>query len=109
MCKRALMTVLFFYISRTLDFKCNKEADTHVFARISACLAGIPSWTGAHQLKLILKCCSSLLVLSQDNFHISHSVTAHNLGVTRDNQLLSSHTFCLNSCIFQEINKYSNM
>ncbi|XP_053098009.1 uncharacterized protein LOC128321673 [Pangasianodon hypophthalmus] len=81
-------------------------SDSHVSARISACLADISSWMTTHQLKLnptktellFIPCDSSP---SQD-LAISPSVTARNLGVTMDNQLsFSSHIANLTrSCRF---------
>ncbi|KAK3524620.1 hypothetical protein QTP70_030925, partial [Hemibagrus guttatus] len=78
-------------------------SDTTASARISACLVDISSWMMAHQLKLNPSKTELLiipgdpspaqdLVISLSNSMISPSATAHNLGVTMDNQLsFSSH------------------
>ncbi|MCJ8746228.1 hypothetical protein PDJAM_G00139370 [Pangasius djambal] len=88
-------------------------SDTHVSARISACLADISSWMTAHQLKLNPSKTELLfipgdsspsqdLAISLDNSLISPSVTARNLVVTMDNRLsFSSHIANLTrSCRF---------
>ncbi|KAK3507917.1 hypothetical protein QTP70_002915, partial [Hemibagrus guttatus] len=85
---------------------------TMASARISACLADISSWMTAHQLKLNPSKTELLIIpgdpspaqdlaISLSNM-ISPSATAHNLGVTMDNQLsFSSHvTNVTRSCRF---------
>ncbi|KAK3517157.1 hypothetical protein QTP86_005119 [Hemibagrus guttatus] len=88
-------------------------SDTTASARISACLADISSWMTAHQLKLNPSKTELLIIpadpspaqdlaISLSNSMISPSATAHNLGVTMDNQLsFSSHvTNVTRSCRF---------
>ncbi|KAK3526338.1 hypothetical protein QTP70_024275 [Hemibagrus guttatus] len=87
--------------------------NTMASARISACLADISSWMTAHQLKLNPSKTELLIIpgdpspaqdlaISLSNSMISPSATAHNLGVTMDNQLsFSSHvTNVTRSCRF---------
>ncbi|KAK3556109.1 hypothetical protein QTP70_005553 [Hemibagrus guttatus] len=78
-------------------------SDTMASARISARLVDISSWMTAHQLKLNPSKTELLVIpgdpspaqdlaISLNNSMISPSATAHNLGVTMDNQLsFSSH------------------
>ncbi|KAK3556766.1 hypothetical protein QTP70_016688, partial [Hemibagrus guttatus] len=78
-------------------------SDTTASARISACLVDISFWMTAHQLKLNPSKTELLVIpgdpspakdlaISLNNSMISPSATAHNLGVTMDNQLsFSSH------------------
>ncbi|KAK3529171.1 hypothetical protein QTP70_019409, partial [Hemibagrus guttatus] len=78
-------------------------SNTMASARISACLVDISSWMTAHQLKLNPSKTELLVIpgdpspaqdlaLSLNNSKISPSATAHNIGVTMDNQLsFSSH------------------
>ncbi|KAK3564285.1 hypothetical protein QTP86_012010 [Hemibagrus guttatus] len=88
-------------------------SDTTASARISACLVDISSWMTAHQLKLNPSKTELLVIpgdpssaqdlaISLNNSMISPSATAHNLGVTMDNQLsFSSHvTNVTRSCRF---------
>ncbi|KAK3570111.1 hypothetical protein QTP86_011319 [Hemibagrus guttatus] len=88
-------------------------SDTTASARISACLADISSWMTAHQLKLNPSKTELLIIpgdpspaqdlaISLSNSMISPSASAHNLGVTMDNQLsFSSHvTNVTRSCRF---------
>ncbi|KAK3545265.1 hypothetical protein QTP70_002782 [Hemibagrus guttatus] len=90
-----------------------RRENTMASAWISACLVDISSWMTAHQLKLNPSKTELLvipgdpspaqaLVLSLNNSKISPSATAHNLGVTMDNQLsFSSHvTNVTGSCPF---------
>ncbi|KAK3546958.1 hypothetical protein QTP86_005538 [Hemibagrus guttatus] len=87
--------------------------DTTASAWISACLVDISSWMTAHQLKLNPTKTELLVIpgdpspaqdlaISLNNSMISPSATAHNLGVTMDNQLsFSSHvTNVTRSCRF---------
>ncbi|KAK3557720.1 hypothetical protein QTP86_000323 [Hemibagrus guttatus] len=85
-------------------------SDTTASARISACLVDISSWMTAHQLKLNPSKTELLIIpgdpspaqdlaISLNNSMISPSATAHNLGVTMDNQIsFSSHV--TRSCRF---------
>ncbi|KAK3517451.1 hypothetical protein QTP70_011638 [Hemibagrus guttatus] len=88
-------------------------SDTMASAWISACLVDISSWMTAHQLKLNPSKTELLVIpgdpspaqdlaISLNNSMISPSATAHNLGVTMDNQLsFSSHvTNVTRSCRF---------
>ncbi|KAK3569886.1 hypothetical protein QTP86_006751 [Hemibagrus guttatus] len=88
-------------------------SDTTTSARISACLADISSWMTAHQLKLNPSKTELLIIpgdpspaqdlaISLSNSMISPTASAHNLGVTMDNQLsFSSHvTNVTRSCRF---------
>ncbi|KAK3506375.1 hypothetical protein QTP70_002306 [Hemibagrus guttatus] len=88
-------------------------SDTTASVRVSACLADISSWMTAHQLKLNPSKTELLiipgdpspaqdLVISLSNSMISPTASAHNLGVTMDNQLsFSSHvTNVTHSCQF---------
>ncbi|KAK3514301.1 hypothetical protein QTP70_012909 [Hemibagrus guttatus] len=102
--------------SHGFSYHCFPPSDTTASARISACLfiwRDILSWMTAHQLKLNPSKTELLIIpgdpfpaqdlaISLSNSMISPLATAHNLGVTMDNQLsFSSHvTNVTRSCRF---------